>query len=81
LIELAGLRARDHLLEIGCGIGKATLPLAARGVRITCIELRRALADAARRELAAFGDVTVIHDAFETWDPAGTGPSTSCSRR
>jgi SAM-dependent methyltransferase len=74
LIELTGLRPGDRLLEIGCATGKATLPLAARGFRITCIELGRELAGAARRNLAAFPDVTVVHTAFESWDAAATEP-------
>ncbi len=39
MIRLARLRPTDHLLEIGCATGKATLPLAERGYRLTCIEL------------------------------------------
>ncbi len=74
LIELAGLRSGDRLLEIGCATGKATLPLAARGLRITCVELGRELAEAARRNLTAFPEVTVIHAAFESWDAAAIGP-------
>ena len=38
LIAVAGLAPGDHLLEVGCGPGKATVPLARRGFRITCIE-------------------------------------------
>lgn len=68
LIATAGLNARDRLLEIGCATGKATLPLARRGFRITCVELGPALASAARRNLADFPDVEVIESAFETFD-------------
>lgn len=69
LIEMAGLNAGDRLLEIGCATGKATLPLARRGFRITCVELGPALASAARRNLADFPDVEVVETAFETFDP------------
>lgn len=69
LIEIAGLNAGDRLLEIGCATGKATLPLARRGFRITCVELGPALAPAARRNLADFPDVHVVETAFETFDP------------
>ena len=68
LIATAGLSARDRLLEIGCATGKATLPLARRGFRITCVELGPALASAARRNLADFPEVEVIESAFETFD-------------
>jgi SAM-dependent methyltransferase len=38
LIQQAGLRPGDRLLEVGCATGKATLPLARRGFRITCLD-------------------------------------------
>jgi 16S rRNA A1518/A1519 N6-dimethyltransferase RsmA/KsgA/DIM1 with predicted DNA glycosylase/AP lyase activity len=71
LIELAELRRGDRLLEIGCASGKATLPLARRGFRITCVEIGPALAAAARANLADFPDVDVVEGAFETWEPRG----------
>ena len=45
LIDLAGLEAGDRLLEIGCGTGQATVPLAERGLNVTAIELGAELAD------------------------------------
>ena len=72
LLEVTGLGRGARLLEIGCATGKATLPLAARGMRITCIELGPALAAAARSRLEPFSDVEVIEASFEDWDgPAG----------
>lgn len=44
------------------------MPLAARGYRITCLELGERLAEEARRNLAGMPDVTVIRSAFEDWD-------------
>ena len=38
LLEVTGLRPPSRLLEIGCATGKATLPLAARGYHIVCVE-------------------------------------------
>ena len=55
-----------NILEIGCGAGQATLPLAQRGYRITCVELGAELAAIARRNLAAYPDVEVRVGAFET---------------
>lgn len=74
LMAAAGLRAGDRLLEIGCATGKATLPLARRGFRITCVELGPALASAARQNLADFPEVEVIESAFETFGPPGGDP-------
>lgn len=56
-------------MEIGCGTGLATLPLAERGYRITCIELGEQLAEFARRRLAPFPTVEVVNADFEIWEP------------
>jgi SAM-dependent methyltransferase len=68
LVAMAGLRPGERLLEVGCATGKATLPLARRGFRITCVELGTELAAAARRNLTGF-DVEVVVGAFEDWRP------------
>ncbi len=73
LVRVAGLRAGSRLLEVGCGTGKATLPLARRGLMITCIEIGAELAEQARHNLAGCGDVEVVHAVFETWQPARAG--------
>jgi SAM-dependent methyltransferase len=70
LVEVAGLRVGDRLLEIGSASGKATLPLARRGFGITCVEPGPAMVAAARANLAGFADVEVIEAAFETWEPS-----------
>jgi SAM-dependent methyltransferase len=70
LMRLADLRSGDRLLEIGCATGKATLPLARRGFRITCVEIGAELAAMARQNLAGFPDVEVIEGAFETCPPS-----------
>jgi SAM-dependent methyltransferase len=69
LIRLTGIGGGDRLLEVGCATGKATLPLARRGLPITCLELGADLAAAARRHLAAFPAVQVVTANFETWRP------------
>src|SRR3954449_5928145 len=69
MIAAAGLGADDRLLEIGCASGKATLPLARRGFRITCVEPGSALADEARRNLAGFPEIDVVQSTFEYIDP------------
>jgi len=53
LIATAGLDAGARLLEIGCATGKATLPLARRGFRLTSVELGPALTSVARRNLTS----------------------------
>jgi SAM-dependent methyltransferase len=69
LVRQTGLRPGDRVLEVGCATGKATRPLAERGLRLTCVELGAELAAVARENLAGFGDVEVVQAAFETWRP------------
>lgn len=69
LVEIAGLKPRSRVVEVGCGTGKATLPLAGRGFRITGVELGPALAAVARRRLALFPGVEIDVADFETWTP------------
>jgi SAM-dependent methyltransferase len=69
LIRIAALRPGARLLEIGCGTGVATIPLARRGYLIICVELGRDLAEQARRNLAGLPGVQVVQDAFEAWQP------------
>lgn len=52
LVSLAGLKAGDRLLEIGCATGKATRALLDRGFSVVCVEMGAQLAERARRNLA-----------------------------
>jgi SAM-dependent methyltransferase len=70
LLQVTRLSSGARLLEVGCATGKATLPLAQRGFRITCVEPGAALAAAARMNLAGF-DVEVVQARFEDWTPGG----------
>lgn len=70
LVTLSGLPAGGNVLEIGCGTGKATVPMAQRGYRILGIELGANMAAVARRKLAAYPHVTVYTGAFEDWPAA-----------
>ena len=42
------------MIEIGCGTGQATAPLAERGLAVTAVELGAELATNARRRLTGF---------------------------
>jgi SAM-dependent methyltransferase len=67
LVTLSALPPDGRLLEIGCGTGQATLPLARRGYRMLCIELGANLAALARRNLAVYPLVSIQTEAFEAW--------------
>src|SRR5215469_3570514 len=69
LVAEAGLSVGARLLEVGCGTGKATIPLAERGFEITALELGPQLAATARRNVAEYDRVTVVQQAFEAWQP------------
>jgi predicted O-methyltransferase YrrM len=51
---IAQLSLSARVLEIGCGTGQGTLPLAQRGYAVTCVELGQQLAAVAQRNLASF---------------------------
>lgn len=74
LVGAAGLDDHDRLLEIGAATGKATVPLARRGCRITCIEPGPSLAAQAHQNLAEFSDVHIVESTFESVDPAEHEP-------
>lgn len=67
LAGYAGLESGSRVLEIGCGTGQATVPLAKRGYRVTAVELGPEMATVARRRLAEYRDVEVVNAAFEDW--------------
>jgi SAM-dependent methyltransferase len=72
LFALAGIEpAVARVLEIGCGTGQATLPLARRGCRVVCVEIGSNLARIARRNLGEFPLVEVVNARFEDWEPDG----------
>ncbi|MER7211454.1 methyltransferase domain-containing protein [Streptosporangium sp. NPDC000239] len=74
LLTMTGIEPPANLLEVGCGPGKATIPLARLGFRITAVELGAALAGEARRELRDFPAVSVVTAPFETWRPGDDSP-------
>lgn len=67
LVTLSAIPAAGRILEIGCGTGQATIPLARRGYHMLCIELGANLAALARYNLAAYPLVNVQTGAFEAW--------------
>jgi SAM-dependent methyltransferase len=68
LLALGNIEPGTRVLEIGCGTGKASLPLARRGCRLVCVELGERLAEIARLNLADFPLVDVITTSFDTWE-------------
>lgn len=65
IIEVTGIKTGDHLLEIAPGTGQATQPFAARGYRITGVELGEHLAVVARHKLRHYPGIEIITGSFE----------------
>ena len=68
LVAVTGVDTHSSVLEIGCGTGQATRPLAQLGCAVTAIEPGVEMADMARQLLARFPNVAIETSTFETWD-------------
>ncbi len=67
VIHYAQLPIDGRILEIGCGTGQATLPMARRGYHILSLELGANLANLARHNLQGYPHIQVLTQAFEDW--------------
>lgn len=71
--DLVSVVNGGRMLEIGCGTGKLTTSLVARGVDVTCVEPGANLAALARRH------APVVPARFEDWEPDGTYDVVACA--
>ncbi|MEV6021107.1 MULTISPECIES: methyltransferase domain-containing protein [unclassified Streptomyces] len=71
LVAVTGMQPGPAVLEVGCGTGQATGPLAARGCSVTAVEPGPGMAALARRRCASFHHVEVETSTFEEWDDRG----------
>lgn len=67
IARLAQLSTDSRILEIGCGTGQATMPLASAGYEIVAVELGENLAAIARQKMKTFPDVRIDIGPFEEW--------------
>lgn len=67
IIHRTGLIPGDHLLEIGAGTGKATMPFAEKGFRIHAIEIGEEMADILKDKCSDYPNVTIEVVPFEEW--------------
>lgn len=64
----AGIGQGCRVLEIGCGTGQLTLPLAERSCEIVAIDLGETTVQVAQRNLRQYPAVEVHQAAFEDWN-------------
>lgn len=67
LINLTNIGARTRVVEFGCGAGQLSVPLAATGADLTCVEPGARLAAIAARNLTPFSTARVECATFEDW--------------
>jgi SAM-dependent methyltransferase len=65
LVTLSCLKSSSRLLEVGCGTGKATVSMAARGYLIDCIDPGKSLIAFAKRNCKSWPNVTFRVSKFE----------------
>jgi SAM-dependent methyltransferase len=63
--EVAGLRPGAAVLEIGCGTGKLTRSLLARGLQVTAVEPGEQMIERARIELEGAGELHFVNARLE----------------
>jgi SAM-dependent methyltransferase len=67
IVALSQLHSDSNVLEIGCGTGQVSVPLAKLGLNLVAVELGPHLAALARRNLKQFPNAHVEVSAFEQW--------------
>ncbi len=68
LLRESGVGPESFLLEIGCGTGIATLPVAARGHFLLGLEPAPRLVELLWQKLSAYPAVTILETTFEAWE-------------
>jgi SAM-dependent methyltransferase len=65
IVSYSAIPPAGRILEIGCGTGQATVPLAQRGYHIVAVELGASLAAVAQRNLESYPQVEIQVGDFE----------------
>jgi SAM-dependent methyltransferase len=67
VLGCAHIESSSRVLEVGCGTGQLSVPLADRGIDLVAVEVGPNLAAFARQNLARFPKARVETAAFEDW--------------
>jgi SAM-dependent methyltransferase len=68
VVELAKLPTNATILEVGCGPGIATVPLARIGFSMVCLEPSQEACQLARQNCAPYPSVEITNTTFEEWE-------------
>ena len=79
LSEQCELDEGDVAIEVGAGTGIASVELAARRLKLICLEPSPQMAALARAKLQPFEDAVVVNDTFEQWPPTVTDAKIVCA--
>lgn len=71
IAKYAAITGRSNLLEIGAGTGIATLPFAAMGCPLICLDIGDLLLAEAKRNLINYPTIEFVNQSFEEYDPHG----------
>ena len=66
--QITQLQPKQKVVEIGAGVGIATLELAQWGVELVAIEPSLAACELGRQKCANHPNVEFVHSTFENWD-------------
>jgi SAM-dependent methyltransferase len=72
VIRISGIPDGGRILEVGCGTGQATLPFAALGYSMLCLDIGSRTVAIARERCKAYPDVAIRCTPFEEWRPERT---------
>ena len=67
VVALSHIPQSGHILEVGCGTGKATKLFAARKYNMICLDIGPDLLAVAQEQLKSFANVSFALSAFEDW--------------
>lgn len=67
VVALSQIPNNGHILEVGCGTGKATKLFAAQGYNMICLDIGPDLLAVAQEQLKSLSNVSFTLSAFEDW--------------
>ncbi|MDA1329500.1 MAG: 16S rRNA (adenine(1518)-N(6)/adenine(1519)-N(6))-dimethyltransferase RsmA [Chloroflexi bacterium] len=79
ILEAAGIRDEDHVLEVGPGLGSLSRHIAGKARRLVVVEIDKKFLPALESVLAGFKNVEIVIEDILSVDPANYFPSSGYS--